>query len=231
MRLRQGDAARSTEYSDDPVAMAISWQERGAERLHLVDLDGAFTGNPEHLPVARSIFSSLRIPVQFGGGVRTLEQIARLLDWGADRVILGTVATDDPGMVEKAVRRHGDSIVVGIDAKDGLVAVRGWVEKRSLSALDLALRVKAAGVRRVIYTDVSRDGTLRGPNVVETEGLARSSGLRIVASGGVAAYEEIRSLWLRRSAGIEGVILGRALYDGKIDFRRALLELENLDAG
>jgi phosphoribosylformimino-5-aminoimidazole carboxamide ribotide isomerase len=221
VRLRQGDAARVTEYSGDPLAVALGWEALGARRIHLVDLDGAFAGAPAHVEVAQSIFRSLGVPVQFGGGIRSLEDAARLLDLGAARVILGTIAAEQPELVEEAVRRFGEAVAVGIDARGGEVAVRGWVQSGRTTALDLARRMKAAGVARVIYTDIARDGTLGGANFDETEGLARETGLRVIASGGVASIDDVRELWRRRGSGIEGVILGRALYEGRIDFPQA----------
>jgi phosphoribosylformimino-5-aminoimidazole carboxamide ribotide isomerase len=157
VRLQEGIVSRSTEYSDDPVSMALHWEEQGATRLHLVDLDGAFSGQAAHLEIAKSIFRALKIPVQFGGGLRTLDQIETVLDLGAKRAILGTAAVDHPDIVEEAVRRYPGAIVVGIDARQGKVALRGWVDQTSLSAAELALRMKDLGVERVIYTDVARD--------------------------------------------------------------------------
>jgi phosphoribosylformimino-5-aminoimidazole carboxamide ribotide isomerase len=218
VRLQEGIASLSTEYSSDPVSMALHWEELGATRLHLVDLDGAFSGQAAHLEIAKSIFRALKIPVQFGGGLRTLEQIETILDLGAKRAILGTAAVDDPNMVEEAVRRHPGAIVVGIDARQGKVALRGWVDQTALSAAELALRMKNLGVERIIYTDVARDGMLRGVNYLETENLGRETGMKVIASGGVTTIEDIRALWERRASGIEGAILGRALYDGKLDF-------------
>jgi phosphoribosylformimino-5-aminoimidazole carboxamide ribotide isomerase len=218
VRLQEGIASRSTEYSSDPVSMALHWQDQGAVRLHLVDLDGAFSGRAAHLDLAKNIFRALKIPVQFGGGLRTLEQIETVLDLGAERAIVGTVAVDAPEVVEEAVRRHPAAIVVGIDAREGKVALRGWVEQTVLTAVEVALRMKNLGVERVIYTDVARDGMLRGVNYRETENLCREAGLRVIASGGVSDIADVRALWERRACGIEGVILGRALYDGKLDF-------------
>ncbi len=217
VRLQEGDLSRSTQYSDDPLAMALHWQELGAARLHLVDLDGAFSGLTHHLEAARSIFRSLKIPVQFGGGLRTLAHIERVLALGADRVILGTAAVESPETVAEAVRRHGDRIVIGIDARDGLVAVRGWVDRSEISALDLARKVKTLGVARVIYTDVSRDGMLGGVNFEATARLASEVGIRVIASGGVASENNVRALWENRACGVEGVILGRSLYEKRID--------------
>jgi phosphoribosylformimino-5-aminoimidazole carboxamide ribotide isomerase len=218
VRLRQGRATSLTEYGDDPLAMAHFWQEQGAGRLHLVDLDGAFSGKGIGQEMIRSIFSELTIPVQFGGGLRTIEQIEKILDLGADRVILGTLAVNRPDLVEAVVKLHRGSIVVGIDARAGNVMVHGWVDRSELRAADLALRMKDLGVERIIYTDISRDGMLEGVNIEETEELARKSGLPVIASGGVAAIEDVRKLWERRSEGIEGVILGRALYENRLDF-------------
>ena len=218
VRLQEGIASRATEYSDDPVSMALHWEEQGARRLHLVDLDGAFSGESAHLEIAKSIFQRLKIPVQFGGGLRTIEQIETVLELGADRAILGTVAVDEPKVVEEAVRRYPKSIVVGIDARKGKVALRGWVDQTPLKAAELAKRVRDLGVERVIYTDVARDGMLLGVNYLETENLCREAGIRVIASGGVSDVDDVRALWERRKSGIEGVILGRALYDGKIHF-------------
>jgi phosphoribosylformimino-5-aminoimidazole carboxamide ribotide isomerase len=218
VRLQEGIAARSTEYSDDPVAMALHWEAQGATRLHLVDLDGAFSGESAHLDIAKSIFRALKIPVQFGGGLRSADQIATILDLGAERAIIGTAAVENPDIVEEAVKRYPAAIVVGIDARQGNVVLRGWVEKTVIRAVDLARRMKDAGVPRIIYTDVARDGMLRGVNFDETENLCRKGGIRVIASGGVSSVEDVRTLWERRACGIEGVILGRALYDRKIDF-------------
>ncbi len=229
VRLQQGVASRSTEYSGDPVSMALHWQEQGAARLHLVDLDGAFSGKTAHLETVKTIVRSLKIPVQFGGGLRTLDQIETILGLGADRAILGTIAVDDPAVVEEAVRRHPGAVVVGIDARNGKAALRGWVDQTALTAVELALRMKNLGVQRVIYTDVARDGMLRGVNVDETEHLSRRTGMRVIASGGVSGIEDIRSLWERRAGGIEGVILGRALYDRKLDLAGARAQVRSWD--
>jgi phosphoribosylformimino-5-aminoimidazole carboxamide ribotide isomerase len=233
VRLQEGVASRATEYSNDPLSMALHWQEQGAGRLHLVDLDGAFAGEAAHLGLARSIFKGLKIPVQFGGGLRTLDQIARILDLGAQRAIVGTVAVDHPEIVEQAVRRYPEAIVVGIDAREGMVALRGWIDQTSLTAVELAQRMKDIGVKRVVYTDVSRDGMLTGANVDETEVLAREVGIAVIASGGVANTADVKALWERRAPGIEGVILGRSLYEKKIDLAQISLLLKTWcrDAG
>ena len=226
VRLEEGVASRSTEYGGDPVAMALHWQEQGAGRLHVVDLDGAFAGEARHLDAVRRICEALRIPVQFGGGLRTMEQMDRIFDLGVGRAILGSVAVDSPEIVEQALLRHPGSIVVGIDARHGKVALRGWVEQTALAALDLAKRMKRLGVERIVYTDVSRDGMLQGVNLAETETMAREGGLRVIASGGVSSAGDVRELWQRRACGIEGVILGRSLYEKRIDFRLLHAQLQ-----
>jgi phosphoribosylformimino-5-aminoimidazole carboxamide ribotide isomerase len=233
VRLEAGQACRVTEYGDDPVAMALHWQQQGAGRLHLVDLDGAFSGGGIHLQIAAAVFRALRIPVQFGGGLRTFEQIVRVLDLGASRAVIGTVAIENPKLVEEAARRFPGAIVMAIDARQGKAAVHGWVSQSPVAVIELAEQAAQAGVERIIYTDVSRDGLLCGVNVEETEEIARRSGLRVIASGGVAGVEDVRLLWERRHSGIEGVILGRALYEEKLDFSDLNHHLEcwNNDAG
>ena len=221
VRLQEGKADQATEYGDDPVAMALKWEREGATRLHVIDLDGAFSGQATHSEIARSIFGTVRIPVQLGGGIRTLDQVERLLALGAARVILGTAAIEHPEIVETAVSRHGNAVVVGIDARNGRVALRGWQTQSSVPAVDLARRMKAIGVERIIYTDIARDGMLYGVNLDETERVAREARIPVIASGGVAGIEDVRDLWERRAAGIEGVILGRALYERRIDLRQA----------
>jgi phosphoribosylformimino-5-aminoimidazole carboxamide ribotide isomerase len=229
VRLQEGIASRSTEYGDDPVAMALHWENLGARRLHLVDLDGAFSGAAAHLEIARSIFQTLKIPVEFGGGLRTIDQIEKILELGAERAILGTVAVDHPEVVAEAVKRFSStSIVVGIDARKGKVALRGWVDVTTVAAAELARQMKDLGVERVIYTDVARDGMLSGVNYQETEALCRDAGIRVIASGGVTSVDDVRTLWGSRRSGIEGVILGRALYDRKIDFAELQAQLEAL---
>jgi phosphoribosylformimino-5-aminoimidazole carboxamide ribotide isomerase len=230
VRLQEGVASRSTEYSDDPLSMALFWEAQGAVRLHLVDLDGAFAGASAHLSLAKSIFQALKIPVQFGGGLRTLEQIDRILSLGAARAILGTVAAENPDLVEEAVKRWEQAIVIGIDARQGQVALRGWLDQTAQPAVDLARKMKGLGVARVIYTDVSRDGMLRGVNVEETQKLASAANVRVIASGGVSSMNDVTELWEKRKAGIEGVILGRALYEKKIDLKSALSAISSRQA-
>ncbi len=220
VRLYQGDYQRETVFSEDPVAVALEWQRQGAPRLHLVDLDGAAQGMPANLPVIQSILARLAIPVQVGGGVRDAATAEALLSAGADRVVLGTVAVENPVLVEQICRRHGSQrVVVAIDARDGQVATRGWRETTSASAVALADEMVALGVCRLLYTDIARDGTLTGPNVAANAALVRQTGLAVQASGGVSSLEHIRRL---KEAGVEGVVLGRALYAGAISLSEAL---------
>ncbi len=226
VRLCEGAPESAKTYGDDPAAIARQWEQQGARRLHVVNLDAAFTGDGTHLETARSIFSAVTVPVQYGGGLRSLVHIERVLDLGASRAVLGTIALQDPRMVEEAVKRWNDAIVVGIDARAGRVAVKGWIEQSDTPAVELARRMKGIGVERVIYTDISRDGTLAGVSLQQTAEIARESGLKVIASGGVATIEDVRALWELRGCGIEGVILGRALYEHALDFSGLLSQLE-----
>ncbi len=220
VRLYQGDYRRETVYSDDPVAMALHWQAQGAPRLHLVDLDGAAEGKPGNLEVLSKIVQTLSIPVQLGGGIRDGETAQALLAAGADRVVLGTAAVEQPSLVETLCSSHGaHRVVVAVDARDGQVAIKGWKEQRPVSALDLARRMASIGVIRLLYTDISRDGTLTQPNVEANAALVQNTGMAVLASGGVTSVEHIRLL---AGAGVEGAILGRALYDGVIGMPEAL---------
>ena len=220
VRLYQGDYQRETVYSEDPVAMALLWQGQGAPRLHLVDLDGAADGKPGNLDILSQIIEGLSIPVQVGGGIRDEETAQVLLAAGADRVVLGTAAVEHPSLVEALCSSYGpDRVVVAVDARDGEVAIKGWREQRPVSALDLARQMASLGVTRLLYTDISRDGTLTQPNVEANAALVRDTGMAVLASGGVTSVEHLRLL---AGAGVEGAILGRALYDGIITMAEAL---------
>ena len=220
VRLYQGDYSQETVYSDDPVEVALRWQEMGAVRLHVVDLDGAAQGEPTNLEVIESIASSVAMPLQMGGGIRDLATIERTLGIGVGRVVLGTSAVADPGLVESACRRIGpDALIVGVDARDGLVATRGWQESTEVTAIDLVHRMTALGVRRFVYTDISRDGTMTEPNFQAIEELMNDTDAWVVASGGVSSIEHLRRL---ASLGVEGAIVGKALYEGAIDLREAI---------
>lgn len=215
VRLYQGDYARETVVGDDPVAMARHWQAAGAQVLHVVDLDGARAGRPVQLPLMRAICAALTIPVQIGGGLRTEADVAAALTAGAQRVILGTVALDDPTLVDAVLARHGpERVVLGLDARDGRVASRGWLTTSEVEAGALASAMAGRGIRTVVYTDIGRDGTLSGPNVAATAALTRTSGLAVIASGGVTRREDLAAL--AAAPGIIGAIVGRALYSGDL---------------
>ncbi len=220
VRLYQGDYAQETVYSDDPLEVALRWQEMGAARLHVVDLDGAAQGEPVNLGVIESIARSLGIPLQMGGGIRDMGAVEKALGIGAGRVVLGTSAVGNPGLVESVCRRFGpDAIIVGVDARDGLVATRGWRESSDVAAIDLVSRMTALGVRRFVYTDISRDGTMTEPNFQAIEELMKSADAAVIASGGVSTIEHLRRL---AALGVEGAIVGKALYEGAIDLREAI---------
>ncbi|SDG08265.1 1-(5-phosphoribosyl)-5-[(5-phosphoribosylamino)methylideneamino] imidazole-4-carboxamide isomerase [Limimonas halophila] len=222
VRLLRGDMAAATVYNDDPVAQARAFQDAGFEWLHVVDLDGAFAGHPANAEAVQRIVEEVRLPVQLGGGIRDHATIGRWLDAGVERVILGTAAVKDPELVYAACREHPGRIVVGIDARDGYVATEGWAEVSTLTTQDLARRFERAGVTAIVHTDVGRDGALTGVNVAATAELARAIDTPVIASGGVAGLDDLRRLRAVEDAGIEGVIVGRALYDGRIEPREAL---------
>lgn len=223
VRLYQGDMNQATIYSDDPVATALRWQSEGAERLHVVDLDGAVSGSGVNTAVIGRICRSLTIPVQVGGGIRNLEAIERLLFLGVKRAILGTVAHRDPDVVAAACQRFPGQIAVGIDARGGKVAVQGWTEITTIDAIDLAQQCAKLGVSEIIYTDIARDGTEQGVNLEATLVLAQTVALPVIASGGVATLRDIQRLAQFESRGISGVIVGRALYTGAVNLAEAIL--------
>ena len=222
VRLFKGDFAQETVFSDSPAAMAKQWAAQGAEYLHLVDLDGARAGRSENLTTVKEVLAAVNIPVELGGGIRTMENIDEVLKLGVRRVILGSVAVRDPELVREACAKYGDRIVVGIDAKDGIVAVDGWGVSGDVDVITLAKKMKDAGVRTIIYTDISRDGTLSGVNVEATAKLARESGVDVVASGGVKDLADIRALLPYERDGIEGVIVGKSIYTGSLDLKKAI---------
>lgn len=222
VRLFKGDFNQETVFSNQPAEMASKWQAQGAQFLHLVDLDGARAGHSENLATVREILAAVTIPVELGGGIRTLENIDEVLALGVRRVILGSVAVRDPELVAAACAKYGDRIVVGIDAKDGIVAVDGWGVSGDVDVITLAKRMKQAGVRTIIYTDISRDGTLAGVNVEATAKLARESGVHVVASGGVRDVRDIEALKPYEKDGIEGVIVGKSIYTGSLSLPEAL---------
>ncbi|MDY6828809.1 MAG: 1-(5-phosphoribosyl)-5-[(5-phosphoribosylamino)methylideneamino]imidazole-4-carboxamide isomerase [Pseudomonadota bacterium] len=222
VRLRQGRMEDSTTFGDDPVAMAAQWVEQGAKRLHLVDLNGAFAGEPVNQDAITAIARRFpELPIQIGGGIRDLETIGRYLDAGVRWTIIGTQAVRDPEFVEAACSAYPGHIIVGLDARDGRVATTGWSETSEVTAVALAERFSAAGVSALVYTDIGRDGMLQGVNVESTAALARSTAVPVIASGGVAGLEDIRQLLQTVDAGVCGVIAGRALYEGRLNLPEA----------
>jgi phosphoribosylformimino-5-aminoimidazole carboxamide ribotide isomerase len=222
VRLRRGDMAAATVFNPDPAAQAKAFVAAGAKHLHIVDLDGAVAGRAMNEAAVRSILAAVDVPVQLGGGIRDRDAIVRWFDAGVDRAILGTVALNDPALVEDACAEFPSRVAVGIDARQGMVAVRGWVETSSMTAIDLARRFEDAGVGAIVFTDIDRDGMMAGVNVAATARMAASVSIPIIASGGIASLDDIRALKHHEKDGIEGAILGRALYEGRIDLRAAL---------
>jgi len=224
VRLRQGRPEAETVFSDDPVAMAEHWASQGAEWLHVINLDGAFGQASANLRVVEEITSSkFKLQIQFGGGLRTMADIEGALGLGVARVILGTVAVEEPSLVAEAVQRFGaERIVVGIDARREKVATHGWQEVSSVAATELALRVRELGVERVVYTDIARDGMLCGVNAEAVRELAQRTGLKVIASGGVCSLDDLRRLKEAEASGVEGVIIGQALYSGALELREAI---------
>ena len=225
VRLHQGDYDQVTRFSDDPLSQAMSWQDQGASRLHLVDLDGARSGQPINDAAVRAITATLSIPVQLGGGVRSAERVEELLRCGLERVILGTVALEQPELVVELAERHPGRIIVGIDARHGKVATRGWLENSDTEATELAARFSESAIAAIISTDISTDGTLAGPNLKALRQMADASTVPVIASGGVGCMADLLALLALEPLGVEAVIVGRALYDGRIDLHEALKAL------
>ena len=227
VRLRQGEMEQATVFNTDPAAQARAFEEAGFEWLHVVDLNGAFAGRPVNEIAVEAIFDAVHIPIQLGGGIRDLDTIVTWLEKGIDRVILGTVAVRDPALVREAARDFPGCIAVGIEAREGKVALEGWAETSEMSALDLARRFEDAGVAAIIYTDIARDGVLKGLNLDATAELARAVTIPVIASGGLAGIEDVQRLADPRYAMLEGAIAGRALYDGRLDSAEALALLKD----
>ena len=225
VRLLRGDMDAATVYNDDPVAQARAFRDAGFQWLHVVDLDGAFAGHPANAEAVQRIVEAVDLPVQLGGGIRDHATIGRWMEAGVERVVLGTAAVKDPDLVIAACREYPGHIAVGIDARDGFVATEGWAEVSTLAAEDLARRFEAAGVAAIVHTDVGRDGALTGVNAEATAALARAIDTPVIASGGVADLDDLRRLRAVEGAGIAGVIVGRALYDGRVTPNEALAVL------
>ena len=228
VRLKLGDMDQATVFNDDPAAQAAIFEAQGFKYLHIVDLNGAFAGKPVNGHAVEAILKAVRMPVQLGGGIRDLETIETWLIKGIRRVILGTVAVRDPKLVREACKRFPGRIAVGIDAKGGRVAVEGWAETSQLTAIELAKRFEDAGVAAIIYTDIDRDGVLKGLNLPSTAELARATKIPVIASGGLASIEDIKELMKPEYRMLAGAISGRALYDGRIDPRAALALMETI---
>lgn len=222
VRLEEGRFDRETVFAENPLSAAEKWVAAGTRWLHVVDLDGARAGQPVNLDIISEIARTFPVKVQLGGGIRTAETVARILDAGVERVILGSVAAREPELVERLCADYDEKIVIGIDARDGIVAVDGWEKSGMMRAEELAVRMRQAGARRIIYTDIARDGMLSGINVAATLELAKRSALPVIASGGIGGLEDIRQLVRLGDEGIEGVIVGKALYTGAVSLPEAL---------
>jgi phosphoribosylformimino-5-aminoimidazole carboxamide ribotide isomerase len=222
VRLAEGDMDRSTVYGDDPAAQATLFADAGAMHLHVVDLDGAFAGAAVNAEAVEAIVAAFPGHVQLGGGIRSRDSIERWFDLGVSRVVIGTAALRDPDLVRSAARDFPGGIVVAVDARDGFVATQGWADVSDVAVIDMARRFEDAGVAALLFTDVGRDGLLKGCNIEATVDLARATGIPVIASGGVAGISDIRLLAIHAGDGIEGVITGRALYDGRLDLAAAL---------
>jgi phosphoribosylformimino-5-aminoimidazole carboxamide ribotide isomerase len=222
VRLEQGDMARATVFNRDPAAQAQAFSAQGFRYLHIVDLDGAFAGKPMNAAAVERILKSVAIPVQLGGGIRDMATIEGWLGKGVARVIIGTAAVRDPELVKRAARQFPGRVAVGLDARDGKVAVEGWAETSQLAALDIARRFEDAGVAAIIYTDIARDGLLKGLNLDATIALADAVNIPVIASGGLASLDDVKALLAPRAKKLAGAIAGRALYDGRLDPAAAL---------
>jgi phosphoribosylformimino-5-aminoimidazole carboxamide ribotide isomerase len=228
VRLAEGDMDRATVYGDDPAAQAMLFAEAGAQYLHVVDLDGSFAGRAENREAVESILKAFPGHVQLGGGIRTRESVSGWFDLGVSRVVMGTAALKDPEFVRDMAKEYPGGIVVAVDARDGMVATEGWAELSEVSIYDMARRFEDAGVASLLFTDIGRDGMLKGCNIEATVDLARRTDLPVIASGGVKGLDDIRMLALLARDGIEGVITGRALYDGRLDLAAAIAMAEGV---
>jgi phosphoribosylformimino-5-aminoimidazole carboxamide ribotide isomerase len=230
VRLQQGDMDRSTTFSEDPAATARSWLEKGARRLHLVDLNGAFAGKPQNFTAIRSVLKAVgnEIPVQLGGGIRDLDTIEKYIDGGLRYVIIGTAAVKNPGFLHDACTAFGGHIIVGLDARDGKVATDGWSKLTGHEVVDLARKFEDWGVESIVYTDIGRDGMLSGINVEATVKLAQALHIPVIASGGLSSITDIEKLCAVEDEGIEGVICGRSIYSGELDFVKAQAKADEL---
>jgi len=222
VRLQQGDMNRATVFNLDPAAQAATFERQGFEYLHIVDLDGAFAGKPQNAQAVEAILKVVKMPVQLGGGIRDMATLEAWLEKGIARVIIGTAAVRDPAFVKEAANKYPGRVAVGLDARDGKVAVEGWAETSTVTALEIAQRFEDAGVAAIIFTDIARDGLLKGLNLHATIALAEAISIPVIASGGLASIDDVKALLTPRAKKLEGAISGRALYDGRIDPAEAL---------
>jgi len=222
VRLQQGDMARATVFNLDPAAQAATFERQGFEYLHIVDLDGAFAGKPQNADAVEAILKAVKMPVQLGGGIRDMVTLEAWLEKGIARVIIGTAAVRDPAFVKEAAKKYPGRVAVGLDARDAKVAVEGWAETSTVTALEIAQRFEDAGVAAIIFTDIARDGLLKGLNLDATIALAEAISIPVIASGGLASIDDVKALLTPRAKKLEGAISGRALYDGRIDPAEAL---------
>ena len=228
VRLLQGDSDKETIYSDNPTAIAIKFEEAGAKRLHIVDLDGAFKGVGTNIPSILSILKNVSIPVQIGGGLRTEEDIDTMIDLGVSSVIVGTMAVKLPSVLEKILKKYSDEqIILGVDSRDRKVSIEGWKENTEIQDIEFVLRWKKYGIKRVIFTDISRDGMLSGPNLAALREMAENTGLKIVASGGISSTKDLKQLKSVEPYGVDQVISGKAIYEEKIDLRNVFICLQS----
>ncbi|MDO9541722.1 MAG: 1-(5-phosphoribosyl)-5-[(5-phosphoribosylamino)methylideneamino]imidazole-4-carboxamide isomerase [Kiritimatiellia bacterium] len=222
VRLRQGKFSEETVYDTDPVKIALKWEDEGAKYLHVVDLDGAFSGQPINTDLIIKIAAAVKIPVQAGGGLRTEPQIQHLLDNGISRAIIGTTACESEDVISPLIKRFKSSLAIGIDARNGFVQTKGWLTTTSLNAVDLAIRLDQIGVQTLIYTDTGRDGTLSGPNTAAISRFCSKVNCKVIASGGVSKPEDIKKLQKLALANLAGIIVGKALYEGNVSLRKVL---------
>ena len=222
VRLSQGDMDKATVYSSNPADVARTWEDRGAQRIHVVDLDGAVSGKSINKEAIVSILSAASIPVQLGGGIRDSETIREYFSYGIDRIILGTAAIKDPDFFKTSCTAFPGKVIAGIDATDGMVCIQGWTEKTSMTAIELVQQLSALPVAAIIFTDIKRDGMLTGPNIESTAQLAQATAIPVIASGGVSRFEDITALLTIEQFGVSGVIIGRALYTGALDLRECI---------
>jgi phosphoribosylformimino-5-aminoimidazole carboxamide ribotide isomerase len=222
VRLFQGDYGKETVYSDDPVNVAKNWEKNGAKRLHIVDLDGAFEGKPKNIEIVKEIRKAVKIQLEFGGGVRSSETLEMLFGAGIDHVILGTAAVSNPDLLNKAIERYKQKLIVGVDVRMGMVAVSGWTQTTNQGMMSFVKSMKMLGVEQILFTDISKDGAMKGPNLEALKEIARESGLKVIASGGVSTLEDIKNIKQLEAYGVNGIIIGKALYTGDIKLEDAI---------